>query len=60
MTPTEAQVANLVADGLTDKEIAAQLGMAPNTVRNHVRAVLTKAGVGNRTKFAVMYLAGTS
>lgn len=55
LTPTETQVAQLVADGLSDKEIAAQLVMAPNTVRNHVRAVLTKAGVENRTKFAVMY-----
>lgn len=55
LTPTETQVAQLIADGLSDKEIAAQLDIAPNTVRNHVRAVLTKAGVENRTKFAVMY-----
>lgn len=55
LTVTETQVAQLVADGLSDKEIAAQLDMAPNTVRNHVRAVLTKAGVENRTKFAVKF-----
>lgn len=55
LTPTETQVANLVADCLGDKEIAAQLDLAPNTVRNHVRAILTKAGVENRTKFAVMF-----
>ena len=55
LTPTETQVAQLVADGLSDKEIAARLDLAPNTVRNHVRAVLTKASVENRTKFAVMY-----
>lgn len=55
LTPTETLVAKLVADGLGDKEIAAQLDMAPNTVRNHVRAILTKAGVENRTKFAVMF-----
>lgn len=55
LTPTETLVANLVADGLGDKEIAAQLDLAPNTVRNHVRAILTKAGVENRTKFAVLY-----
>lgn len=55
LTPTETQVAQEVADGLGDKEIAAQLGMAPGTVRNHVRAILTKAGVENRTKFAVMF-----
>ena len=55
LTPTETQVAQLVADGLSDKEIAARLDLAPNTVRNHVRAILTKAGVENRTKFAVMF-----
>jgi DNA-binding NarL/FixJ family response regulator len=55
LTPTENQVARLVADGHSDKEIAAQLGMAPKTVGNHVRATLKKAGVENRTKFAVMF-----
>jgi DNA-binding NarL/FixJ family response regulator len=55
LTATETLVAKLVADGLGDKEIAGQLDLAPNTVRNHVRAILTKAGVENRTKFAVMY-----
>ncbi|MBM1310352.1 helix-turn-helix transcriptional regulator [Sulfitobacter mediterraneus] len=57
LTPTEAQVANLVADGLTDKEIASQLDMAPKTVENHVRQLLRKADVENRTKFAVMFRA---
>jgi len=55
LTPTEAQVANLVADGLTDKEIASRLDMAPKTVENHVRQLLRKADVENRTKFAVMF-----
>ena len=55
LTPTEAQVANFVADGLTDKEIASQLQMAPKTVENHVRQLLRKADVENRTKFAVMF-----
>lgn len=55
LTPTETQVANLVADGLTDKEIANRLDMAPKTVENHVRQLLRKADVENRTKFAVMF-----
>ncbi|MGC1495422.1 MAG: response regulator transcription factor [Sulfitobacter sp.] len=55
LTPTESQVAYLVADGLTDKEIASQLGVAPKTVENHVRALLKKADVENRTKFAVKF-----
>lgn len=55
LTPTETQVANLVADGLSDKQIASQLDMAPKTVENHVRALLRKGDVENRTKFAVMF-----
>ena len=56
LTATETQVANLVAEGLTDKEIAALMELSPKTVENHVRALLKKAGVANRTKFAVMYM----
>ena len=57
LTQTETQVANLVAEGLTDKEIAAQMAISPKTAENHVRAVLKKAGAVNRTKFAVLYIA---
>lgn len=60
LTQTETQVANLVADGLTDKEIAGQMELSPKTVENHVRALLKKAGAVNRTKFAVMYMAQTN
>lgn len=56
LTQTETQVANLVAEGLTDKEIAAQMQLSPKTVENHVRALLKKAGAVNRTKFAVMFM----
>lgn len=55
LTPTETMVANLVADGLADKEIATHMKLSPKTVENHVRALLKKAGVANRTKFAVMF-----
>ena len=55
LTQTETQVANLVAEGLTDKEIAAQMELSPKTVENHVRAILRKANVANRTKFALAY-----
>lgn len=55
LTTTETQVANLVAEGLTDKEIAAQMELSPKTVENHVRAILRKANVANRTKFALAF-----
>lgn len=36
LTPREVSVAALVAEGLTDKQIAGQLGIAENTVGNHI------------------------
>lgn len=57
LTQTETQVANLVAEGFTDKEIAAKMKLSPKTVENHVRSLLKKAGAVNRTKFAVMFQA---
>ena len=56
LTPTETKVAQLVAQGLSDKEIANHLGMAPKMVENHVRQLLRKAEVENRTKFALVFL----
>lgn len=59
LTQTETQVANLVAEGLTDKEIAARMELSPKTVENHVRAILRKANVANRTKFALAFQSKT-
>jgi DNA-binding NarL/FixJ family response regulator len=55
LTDAESSVAVLVAEGLSDKEIAARLEMAPRTVENHVRSLLRKAEVDNRTRFAVAF-----
>ena len=51
----EFKVAQLVADGVSDKEIARKLKLAPKTVENHVRSLLKKANVENRTKFAIRF-----
>jgi DNA-binding NarL/FixJ family response regulator len=55
LSPTELKVARLLADGMTDKEIAQTLQLEPKTVQNHVRAILKKADVDNRTKFALAF-----
>jgi DNA-binding NarL/FixJ family response regulator len=49
LTPREIEVLGLVADGLASKEIAVRLGLALNTVRNHVQRVNEKLGVRNKT-----------
>jgi len=45
LTRRERQVADLVAEGLTNREIAARLTIAPRTAESHVSTVLTKLGM---------------
>lgn len=55
LSPTQAKVAGLVAQGLTNKEIAARLGISPETVHKHLNAVFQRTGVNTRA--AVVALA---
>jgi predicted ATPase/DNA-binding NarL/FixJ family response regulator len=48
----EVQVARLVADGLTNKEIGARLFISENTVESHVRSILNKLGFSSRAQIA--------
>lgn len=52
LTSRETVVLRHVASGKMDKEIASELGISDHTVHNHVRKILTKLGVGNRTEAA--------
>ena len=52
----ENAVLVLMAEGLTDKEIALNLGMSPYTVNKHVGAILRKLNVASRTQAAVRAL----
>ena len=53
LTPREKDVVALVAEGLTDREIAATLGLSRNTVSNHVTIILLKLRARSRTDAAV-------
>ncbi len=52
LTARETEVSVLVAQGLTNREIAERLFLSERTVESHVRAMLTKLGVRSRTDIA--------
>lgn len=49
-----ADVAQLLGDGLTNKQIARALGIGPETVKTYVAQLLEQLGAANRTEAAVM------
>lgn len=53
LTPREREVAELVAQGLTNREIAARLYLSERTAENHVQHLLTKLDLPNRSQIAV-------
>ena len=48
LTSREEHLASLVAQGLTNKEIAAQLNLSEQTVKNHIHSILRKTGSKSR------------
>lgn len=52
LTTREQQVAQLVAEGLTNPQIAARLGVSTRTVVNHLEHIRTKLDLHTRTQVA--------
>ena len=54
LSEREREVLSLIAEGLTNTEIAERLVLSPNTVRNHVSHVLSKLGLSRRSEAAAL------
>lgn len=55
MNDREFEVMSLVADGLSNKEIASQLYLSEGTVRNYISGILDKMQLRDRTQLAVFF-----
>lgn len=50
LTPREREILQMIADGLTDREIAARLTLSPATARTHARNLIGKLGAHTRAQ----------
>ena len=57
LTAREREILDCVARGLSNKAIARQLGISHDTVKLHVRHILSKLGLGSRVEAAVFAIA---
>ena len=57
LTDQERRILDLIAEGLTNRQIGSRLGLAEKTVKNYVSSLLAKIGMRSRTQ-AALYVAG--
>ncbi len=55
LTPRQLEIFQLMAKGLSNRDICALLGISSNTVKIHVAAILQRTGAANRTEAVSMY-----
>jgi non-specific serine/threonine protein kinase len=58
LTRREHEIAHLIAQGLTNREIAEQLVISSKTVEHHVSRILNKLGLRTRTEIAAFIVGG--
>lgn len=57
-TARELEIMEAVAEGLSNKEIAAKLFISEGTVKNYISVILDKENLSHRTQLAIYYLTG--
>jgi DNA-binding NarL/FixJ family response regulator len=55
LSPRQQQLARLIREGLSNKEVAARLNLSEQTVKNHVHRMLRKVGAADRASMAEFY-----
>ncbi|HSB37041.1 MAG TPA: helix-turn-helix transcriptional regulator, partial [Thermoanaerobaculia bacterium] len=60
LTPSEERVVKLVADGLSNKEVAAALVVSPKTVEAHLGRAYRKLGVRRRSELSALLAKGNT
>ena len=55
ITEKELDIINIVAEGLSNKEIATRLYLSEGTVRNSITTILEKLKLRDRTQLAIFY-----
>ena len=56
LTTREIQIAKAVSEGRGNRDIATQLGITEQTVKNHLTSIYEKVGVGSRLQLALKVL----
>jgi two-component system nitrate/nitrite response regulator NarL len=56
LSPREREIVAAVARGLSNRAIAAEAGIAPQTVKNHLSAIFQKLQVESRVQLAILAL----
>ncbi len=54
LTPREREVLELVAEGLTNQDIAARLTISPHTAKTHVNRIMTKVAASDRAQLVIL------
>jgi DNA-binding CsgD family transcriptional regulator len=56
LTEQELQIAHFVTQGLSNRDVAAQLFLSPRTIAAHLRSIFRKLGISSRTELAHLHL----